>query len=94
MECTQHYKILVHKCTWCSQEICEECVNDARGHKLCPTCFVKLSKSGRLRRKDKDRSKNVDPTLTQEQINEGKRIIQKEKPKPRVRNVPDWPTLK
>lgn len=94
MECIEHGSETEGKCTWCSKEICTECINDAKGHKLCYICKAKVQdQDGLTEKKNRDYSKNVDPELSNERIAYGKKMIEEKnqgkKSKIKIRNIPD-----
>lgn len=95
--CHEHGLEAVSSCTWCSRGICETCIEEAQGHKLCPSCALKLSREKPLVKRRRAREvRNVDSSLTDEQVREARKYLFPEESKkgPKVRNVPDeWPRL-
>ncbi|MBN1274954.1 hypothetical protein JXA12_01555 [Candidatus Woesearchaeota archaeon] len=96
--CAEHGKEAVTHCGWCSRPICEACIEEAHGHRLCGSCAAKLAKDRPLEAKRRRSGRNVDETLTDEQLAKAKEHLaakrEQEGRRPRIRNVPDWPLLK
>ncbi|MFP4524218.1 MAG: hypothetical protein ACLFO2_02825 [Candidatus Woesearchaeota archaeon] len=88
--CEYHGEASVGLCGWCSRHVCQKCVDEAHGHKLCPGCAEKLSKHKPLtmRRRDSGENvRNVDASLTKEQIEEARKRLE------RRAAEEDWPEL-
>lgn len=89
--CEYHGEASVGLCGWCSKAICKKCVNEAYGHKLCPRCAERLAKdkplSERRRAQRGENVKNVDASLTDQQIEEAKKRLE------RRAAEEDWPEL-
>ena len=90
--CEYHGEESVGLCGWCAKHVCQRCVDDAHGHKLCPDCAEKLSKHKPLRRRQQREKgsgiKNKDASLTEKQIEEAKQRLE------RRAKEEDWPELK
>lgn len=96
--CQEHGKEAVSSCSWCSKPVCEMCILEAEEHKLCSSCARKLSSDKPLSSRRKvEEVRNVDASLTPEQIAEARKYLfpkeHKEKTR-KIRNVPDeWPIV-
>ncbi|MFH1916923.1 MAG: hypothetical protein ABIJ21_06705 [Nanoarchaeota archaeon] len=78
--CQEHNLDKAGLCEWCSRPICEECIDEAAGKKYCMSCTGRLPfhELGHINRSIASRGReNVDPTLTEEELEEGKEYVQK-----------------
>lgn len=95
--CQEHGHEAVSSCNWCSKAICDTCIQEAEGHKLCQSCALKLSREKPLiKRRHAGEVRNVDHSLTDDQIKEARKYLfpDENKKGPKVRNVPDtWPEI-
>jgi hypothetical protein len=98
--CKEHGDEIVNKCQWCAKPICEKCVDEAQGYRLCDACAAKIARDKPLAKRKERFSRgpvrNIDHSLNEEQIALARKLfIEKDKKKgPKIRNVPDeWPKL-
>ncbi|MBD3208956.1 hypothetical protein GF367_00875 [Candidatus Woesearchaeota archaeon] len=91
--CEEHGKPSVTRCSWCAKPICETCILEADKHKLCARCASKLAKDTpvlpRLRRTAEGPIRNIDETLTQEQLKAARERYVKQHEEEQER----WPKL-
>lgn len=77
--CNEHNLEKAALCEWCSRSICQDCINEADGKKYCTACSGRLPmhELGRTNRGIAARGKeNIDPTLSPEAVEEGKKYAQ------------------
>lgn len=93
-KCPVHGLSRVTSCNWCGDSICEQCLVANSGRKYCPRCYTKLAGTRYAKvmtdrdtltaeaRAPNEKIKNIDPTLTEEEIEKKQKMLQiKEKAK-------------
>ncbi len=86
--CEKHNKPIIKNCSWCGKPMCNDCIKESGSNKYCSECIKKYGFK-KDNKKEKRIIRNVDETLTEEQIKEAKERLIKEEKKPRIRNIPD-----
>ena len=88
-KCSVHGLTRENTCNWCGQPICKQCIEASYMRKYCTRCYTKLSKGSFAKyldkqwgEKPKERLFNIDPMLTDEEIEKKKQMLEiKEKAK-------------
>jgi hypothetical protein len=95
-KCIIHGLERVSQCSWCSQTICQACLEISQNKKYCPKCYQKVkgnAASSYEREANRPRGSNISNrgSLSEEQVLEARRQLGLggvEKPKPTPRQAP------